>query len=62
MALFLFLLQIPLITILLQGFLCNEDPNLNYTLPEISCSGATHQVFIVFSVLTLVLYVGFLVI
>jgi hypothetical protein len=61
MTIFLFLLQIPLITILLQGYLCEEDPNERYTLPNISCSGTNHYVMIVFSTVTLIVYSTFLV-
>lgn len=35
MTIFLFLFQIPLMTILLQGYLCEEDPNERYTIPDI---------------------------
>lgn len=61
MTLFLFLLQIPLITILLQGYLCEEDPLEMYTLPEIKCDGTEHRVLTVFSTLTLTVYITFLI-
>jgi hypothetical protein len=62
MSLFIFILQIPLITILLQGFLCDEDPNLLYTLPEIKCDGLIHKMLVMFSSITLILYILFLII
>lgn len=61
MSLFLFLLQIPLIVILLQGYLCEEDPNEKYTLPEVSCSSGNHMIMMIFSTLTLIIYSIFLI-
>jgi hypothetical protein len=61
MSLFIFILEIPLVTILLQGFLCEENPNLNYTLPEIKCDSTQHKILLLFSSLTITLYMVFLV-
>lgn len=62
MSLFIFILQIPFITILLQGFLCDEDANEMYTLPDIKCEGLTHKIFLLFSSIALTLYIIFLII
>jgi uncharacterized membrane protein len=34
---FMFLLEIPFVTSLLQGYQCEEDPDEEYSLPDISC-------------------------
>ena len=60
MSLFLFLFQIPLITILLQGYLCNEDPNVDYTIQDMGCNSITHSFLTVLSSLTIIVYCLFL--
>ena len=60
MSLFLFLFQIPLITILLQGYLCNEDPNVDYTIQGMGCNSITHIFLTVLSSLTIIVYCLFL--
>ena len=42
MTLFLFIMQMPFITILLQGYHCDEDPKVPYSLPDIKCESVTH--------------------
>lgn len=61
MSLYLFLFQIPFITILLQAYLCEEDPNLMYTISDMACDSTNHRVLMVVSTLTLMVYLAFLV-
>jgi hypothetical protein len=61
MTLFLFILQMPFITVLLQGYICDEDPNIPYTLPGITCDSLNHRLLVVFSTFALTMYVIFLV-
>eukprot|EP00347_Sterkiella_histriomuscorum_P001449 403371996 len=61
MTAFLFILQIPMITIYLQAYLCDEDPNTAYTLKDMTCFSTTHQVLIVISTISLVIYLVFLI-
>lgn len=42
MSLFMFLLEIPFTTALLQGYLCEEDPSLEYGNSELLCNGILH--------------------
>ena len=42
MTLFLFIMQMPFITILLQGYHCDEDSKVQYTLPDIKCDSISH--------------------
>lgn len=51
----------PFITILLQGYHCDEDPTIPYTLPDITCDSATHKILMIFSTLGLIFYVLFLI-
>lgn len=60
MACFLFLFQIPMITIYLQSYLCDEDPNESYTLVGMKCYSMAHQLLITFSTLSLIIYLIFL--
>ena len=42
MMLFLFLLQIPMMTVFLQGYQCNEDMSDPYGISNIECFSTTH--------------------
>lgn len=42
MCLYIFILQIPLVTMILQGFLCDEDPTEVLVLTSIKCDSVTH--------------------
>jgi len=35
----IFILQIPIVTVLFQGYLCSEDINEVYVLTDIKCGG-----------------------
>lgn len=58
MCLFIFLLQIPMITLLFQGYLCDEDPSL--VVSSISCNSLEHNVLIFTSTILLIVYIVFL--
>lgn len=60
MCLFLFFLQIPMITLQLQGFLCDESPTDEFTLPGVNCQSTEHKVLVVASTVLLITYVAFL--
>ncbi|CDW84462.1 pas domain s-box family protein [Stylonychia lemnae] len=62
MTVFLFILQIPMITIYLQGYLCEEDESQPYTLIGLKCYSLNHQLYIAFSTISLCLYILFLII
>ncbi|TNV87781.1 hypothetical protein FGO68_gene3040 [Halteria grandinella] len=52
------LAQVPIFTLLFQGFLCDEDPLQDYTIPSVSCGNSKHQLYVLFSIITLLLYIG----
>ncbi|TNV74636.1 hypothetical protein FGO68_gene3859 [Halteria grandinella] len=53
--LFMTILVIPFLTLLIQGFHCEEDPLINYTIDGISCSGSEHTLLVPFSITTIIL-------
>lgn len=57
---YLYILQIPLLTVILQGYLCQEDPDDIYILDAIPCGGLYSQALVVCSTVTLLVYVSFL--
>lgn len=46
--------------IILQGYLCMEDPDDVYVLENVACGSLYNQVMIVCSTVTLFMYIGFL--
>lgn len=52
--------QIPFFHVLLQGFLCEEDSQLEYSLPTLLCDDITHKIMIFTSSFTLLVYILFL--
>ncbi|TNV87870.1 hypothetical protein FGO68_gene9965 [Halteria grandinella] len=54
--LFLTILQIPLLTVLLQVFNCDEKLITPYSIPELVCSGSERQLILPFSVVTMFIY------
>ena len=42
MCLYIFILQMPLVTLTLQGFLCDEDSSEILVLTSIKCDSLTH--------------------
>jgi len=56
----IFILQIPIITVLFQGYLCNENPKEDYVLTDIECGGFLNTILIFFSTITLIFYLAFL--
>lgn len=42
MCLYIFILQMPLVTLTLQGFLCDEDASEVLVLTSIKCDSLTH--------------------
>ena len=61
MTLYLFLLQIPFMTILLQGYKCEENPADEYSITGIKCDSVLHQVLMVVSTALIILYLTFLI-
>lgn len=61
MIFYLYLFQIPLISVLLQGFMCNEDPSIPLSLPSITCGSTLNQVLEAVSAVMLIIYSFFLV-
>ncbi|TNV87925.1 hypothetical protein FGO68_gene15701 [Halteria grandinella] len=51
--------QVPIFTLLFQGFLCDEDPLQDYSIPGVSCGDSTHQLYVLFSAITFILYIAF---
>lgn len=60
LCLFLYIFQMPLITLLLQGFLCGEDKDTPYGLASITCDDILHKILIIISSLMLIIYGVFL--
>ena len=60
MCLYTFILQIPITTILFQGFLCEEDLKHGLVITDLSCQSVTHKVLIVVSALLLIIYLAVL--
>lgn len=60
MASYLFIFQIPMVSINLQGYLCEEDPDDIYVLENVECGSVSNQIMVVFSTVTLILYISFL--
>lgn len=61
MTLYLFLLQIPFMVILLQGYQCEEGPGEQFGISDIECNGTAHTLMSLFSTVSLILYAAFLV-
>ena len=62
MCLYIFILQMPLVTLTLQGFLCDEDPNELLVLTSITCDSLTHNLLVLSSTIILIVYGAFLLI
>jgi len=61
MCLYILLLQIPMQTLILQGFLCNEGDSEGeeLTIRSIKCDSLAHQLLTIASILLLILFTGF---
>ena len=61
MILYIQLLQIPMQTLILQGFLCNEGDSdgEELTIKSIKCDSLTHTLLTVASIFLLILFTGF---
>jgi hypothetical protein len=57
---YLFILQIPTVMVLAQGYLCEEDQDDVYVIEGVVCGGIFNQVMIIVSSVTFIFYVGFL--
>jgi hypothetical protein len=58
MCLYLNIASIPMFSVIFQGFKCNDGyPG---SLSEVSCTGVTHDILILFSVVLFILYIGFI--
>lgn len=55
----IYLLQIPIVMMYLQAYLCDEDPDAVYVL-DISCSDPLHIVMVAIATVCLPLYLAFL--
>lgn len=60
MCLFLYFLQIPMQTLLLQGYQCDEDNSEILVLSSITCDSLEHKILIVTSTVLLIIFVIFL--
>lgn len=60
MCLFIYLLWIPLFTLLLQGFLCNEDSQEELVLKNVKCGSLVNNLLTVFSSFLVAIYILFL--
>lgn len=60
MCLFLYFLQIPMQTLLLQGYQCDEDDSDVLVLSSITCDSLEHKILMVTSTLLLIIFVVFL--
>ena len=60
LCLFLHLLQIPLLTLLFQGYLCDENSGEMLEISNLYCSDVTHNILTIISTLMLIIYIIFL--
>jgi len=60
MCLFLYILQIPMQTLLLQGYQCDEDNSEIIVLSSITCDSLEHKILMVASTFLLIVYLIFL--
>jgi hypothetical protein len=57
---YIFILQIPLVTVILQGYLCQEDPDDILIISGVVCGSLFSQVLVVCSTVTLFMYLIFI--
>ena len=62
MCLYIFILQMPLVTLTFQGFLCDEEASEILVLTAIKCDSLTHQLLVLSSTVILIVYGAFLII
>jgi hypothetical protein len=62
MCLYIFILQMPLVTLTFQGFLCDEEASEILVLTSIRCDSLTHQLLVLSSTIILIVYGAFLII
>ncbi len=60
LTLYLYILQIPLTTLLLQGYLCDESPDELLVISNLNCSSLTHKILTITSTFMLIVYVLFM--
>jgi hypothetical protein len=60
LCLYLYLLQIPLTTLLFQGYLCDENSGEMLEISNLKCSETTHHILTIISTLILTIYIVFL--
>jgi hypothetical protein len=60
MSLYIFFLQIPFTSILLQGFICNETFSTGLVTSSATCGSLENQLLIIFSAVLLIVYYAFL--
>ena len=60
LTLYLYILQIPLTTLLLQGYICDESSDEMLSITDLKCSSVTHNILIITSTLMLIIYSIFL--
>ncbi|TNV87849.1 hypothetical protein FGO68_gene3282 [Halteria grandinella] len=56
--LFISVLQVPFLTLLLQSYLCEEDPQIEYYIENLKCNSQEFQIFVTLSTVTLFIYFG----
>ena len=61
MAFYLYIFQLPLMMLNLQGYLCSENPASGIVLPDVECGSVQNQIMIIVSTVTLLAYLAFLI-
>jgi hypothetical protein len=62
MCLYIFLFQVPMLALLLEGYQCTDGISQALVIDPIECGSLTHKILMVFSTLLLIIYLGFLII
>lgn len=57
---YLYLLQIPLTTLLFQGYICDENSGEMLEISNLKCFDTTHNLLTIISTLMLIIYIIFL--
>jgi hypothetical protein len=60
LCLYLYIMQIPLTTLLFQGYLCDENSGEMLEISNFKCSDTTHNLLTIISTLMLIVYIVFL--
>jgi hypothetical protein len=61
LAIYIFILQIPMAIVYLQGYLCEEDLDEVYVLDVVVCGSSEHLIFIACSTIGLIIFLSFIV-